>query len=164
MSSNYLSNKNSVENIPTNRASNIFFNITIFLLSVVVAFLSYSIISKLNNYFSGEESEEKIVVTSKPVQLEVLNGCGVKGIADRFTDYLRSSNFDVVNIGNYRSFDIDNSLIIDRTGNYKNALKLASLLGVEDNQIIQQVNKNYFLDITLIIGKDHKQLFTNKRN
>ena len=93
--------------------------------------------------------------------MEVLNGCGVNGVADNFTDYLRAANFDVVNIGNYRSFEVDFSLVIDRTGNIKNAFEIASKLGIEKNNIIQQINKEYFLDVTLVIGKDYKRLKNN---
>ncbi len=77
-------------------------------------------------------------VNKKPIQLEVLNGCGVNGVAEKFTDYLRAGNFDVVNIGNYRSFDVDHSLLIDRTGNMKKALEIASALAIDKNNIIQQ--------------------------
>ena len=108
----------------------------------------------------GENSEiDKLVKHKKNMQIEVLNGCGVDGIADMFTDSLRKKNFDVVNTGNYRTFKIDNSIVIDRTGNIINAEYLAEVIGIDKKQVIEQKNKNYFLDVTLIIGKDYKQLF-----
>ncbi len=110
----------------------------------------------------GENSEiDNIVKHKKNMQIEVLNGCGVDGVADMFTDYLRTKNFDVVNTGNYRSYNIDNSIVIDRIGNVINAEYLAGIIGIDNKQVIQQKNKNYFLDVTLIIGKDYKQLFQN---
>ena len=131
------------------------------MLSVVIIFLTYSIITKVDYFSSNSNDKENVGVNKKPVQLEVLNGCGVNGVAEKFTDYLRAGNFDVVNIGNYRSFDIGHSLLIDRTGNMSNAFKIASTLGIEKNNIIQQVNKEYFLDVTLVIGKDYKRLKNN---
>ena len=153
-------NKSS-DNFPAGRITNVFLNFTILLLSVVIIFLTYSIITKVDYFSSNSNDKENVGVNKKPVQLEVLNGCGVNGVAEKFTDYLRAGNFDVVNIGNYRSFDIGHSLLIDRTGNMSNAFKIASTLGIEKNNIIQQVNKEYFLDVTLVVGKDYKQLKNN---
>jgi len=153
--------KRSTDNFTTGKTTNSFLNFTILLLSVVIIFLTYSIITKVDYFSSNNNDEENVRENKKPVQLEVLNGCGVSGIADNFTDYLRAANFDVVNIGNYRSFDVDYSLLIDRTGNMENAFKIASKLGIGKNNIIQQVNKEYFLDVTLVIGKDYKQLKNN---
>ena len=110
----------------------------------------------------GENSEiDNLVTHKKNMQIEVLNGCGVDGVADMFTDSLRKKNIDVVNTGNYRSYNIDNSIVIDRTGNFINAEYVAEVIGIDNKQVIQQKNKNYFLDVTLIIGKDYKQLFQN---
>ena len=141
-------------------STNLFLNISIFILSILILFLGYSLLSKLNVF--GENSEiDKLVKHKKNMQIEVLNGCGVDGVADRFTDYLRKKNFDVVNTGNYRSFNIDNSIVIDRTGDIINAEYLAEVIGIDNKQVIQQKNNNYFLDVSLIIGKDYKQLFKN---
>jgi len=153
--------KKSTDNFPSGKSTNSFLNITILLLSIVIILLTYSIITKIDYFNSNNNDDENIGANNKPVQLEVLNGCGVNGVADKFTDYLRAGNFDVVNIGNYRSFDVDYSLVIDRTGNIKNAFEIASKLGIGRNNIIQQVNKEYFLDVTLVIGKDYKRLKNN---
>lgn len=142
------------------RSTNLFLIISNLILSILILFLGYSLLSKLNVF--GENSEiDNIVKHKKNMQIEVLNGCGVDGVADRFTDYLRKKNFDVVYTGNYRSFNIDNSIVIDRTGDIINAEYLAEVIGIDNKQVIQQKNKNYFLDVSLIIGKDYKQLFQN---
>ena len=83
------------------------------------------------------------------------------GVAEKFTDFLRRRNFDVVQSGNYRSFDIDNTMVIDRSGNKANAEKVADALGIERKFIIQQLNNDYFLDVSLVIGKDFNQLNPN---
>lgn len=161
MNSKSQPQKKSTDNFPAGKNSNTFLNFTILLLSIVIIFLTYSVITKVSVLGKSNNNEQRVGLTAKPVQLEVLNGCGVNGIAEKFTDYLRAGNFDVVNFGNYRSFDVDYSLLIDRTGNMENAFKIASTLGIEKNNIIQQVNKEYFLDVTLVIGKDYKQLKNN---
>ena len=142
------------------RSTNLIFNISNLILAILILFLGYSLLNKLNVF--GDNSEIKNVLKHKKnMQIEVLNGCGVDGVADMFTHSLRKKNIDVVNTGNYRSYNIDNSIVIDRTGNIYNAEYLAEVIGIDNKQVIQQKNKNYYLDITLIIGKDYKQLFKN---
>lgn len=143
-------------------SAGLFLNTVIIILLIVIAFLVYSLYSKISTHTSlpAVESTE---TAADIVQLEVLNGCGVSGVADVFTSYLRSSNFDVVHTGNYISFDIDNSIVIDRTGNKANAVKVAELLGIDKKNIVQQINNDYFLDVSLIIGRDFNQLKPNKK-
>jgi hypothetical protein len=70
---------------------------------------------------------------------------------------------DVVQIRNYTSFDIEKSLVIDRTGNKPNAEKIADLLGIDRKNIVQQISSDYFLDVSLVIGKDYNQLKSNSK-
>ncbi|MGD8306578.1 MAG: LytR C-terminal domain-containing protein [Ignavibacteria bacterium] len=137
-----------------------FINASLVILTLVILFLGYRLLDRFGAFNINDESG-KLNQTEKIIQIEVLNGCGVDAIADKFTEMLRKENFDVVHTGNYRSFNIDESIIIDRAGNIKNARLLAGVIGMNDNRIINQVNKDYFLDVTLIIGKDYKQLFKN---
>jgi hypothetical protein len=141
-------------------SSSLFLNITILILSVTILYLGYSILDKLYIFESPLEKDISIK-HAKNIQVEVLNGCGVSDIADNFTDRLRKKNFDVVNTTNYRSFEIDNSIVIDRSGNMPNAEYLAEIIGLDKTHVIQQKNKNYFLDVTFIVGKDFKNLFQN---
>lgn len=114
-------------------------------------------ITKISAITSGNDDSD-LNKTSRIIQLEVLNGCGITGIAEKFTNFLRENNFDVVQIGNYSSFDIDNTLVVDRTGNKDNAYKVAESLGIDSKNVIQQINNDYFLDVSLIIGKDFNRL------
>lgn len=131
---------------------NIFLNIALFFLAAIIIYLLYSIFVKI----SGNElpSKEDDIKASEIIQVEVLNGCGISGVGERFADYLRNNNFDVVNVSNYTSRDISNTLIIDRRGNSANAKKTAKILGVKPEKIIVQLNDDYFVDVTIIVGKD----------
>lgn len=115
----------------------------------------YSIYIKIAKPNYNYESNLTNQTPSEIIQVEVLNGCGVGGVADRFTDFLRTNNFDVVNISNYIRFDMDETLIIDRIGNMANAYKVAKSLGVKNDNVIQQLNNDYFLDVSIIIGRDY---------
>lgn len=138
---------------------NLLLNIFIFVLVVIVIYLSYSIYIKLK-LNSTEEVVQNINkdVPSEIIQVEVLNGCGVSGLADRFTYYLRDKGFDVVNKGNYIQFDIEKTIVIDRIGNTANAKEVAKSLGVNQNSIITQINEDYFLDVSVILGADYYKL------
>ena len=135
----------------------------IFVLIVLIVYLSYSaylkIVQKPESNISVEEKE----LPAEIIQLNVLNGCGVTGVADRFTDYLRAHNFDVVELGNYSvkgvvNYNVDETFVIDRIGNKANGYKVADALGIEKVKVIQQINEDYFLDVSLVIGKDYYKL------
>lgn len=130
-------------------------NILIFLLVTVIIYLSYSIFIKLTKEPVVDLSAIKKETPSDIIQAEVMNGCGVNGVADRFTDYLRDHHVDIVKIGNYIQFDIDQTMVIDRIGNKANAEKVAELLGVEKGNVITQLNDDYFVDVTIVIGRDY---------
>jgi hypothetical protein len=92
------------------------------------------------------------------IQLDVLNGCGASGAGTAFTAFLRARGFDVVEIRNYKSFDLQESLVIDRTGNVANAERVAYALGIGKKNIIQQINQDYFVDVSVVIGRDYTSL------
>ncbi len=137
---------------------NILINVSIFLLAAVIIFMAYSLYIKLSYKGEREPIPSEARGAEDIVQVDVRNGCGVSGVADRYTDYLRSKGFDVAEIGNYVSTDVDQTLIIDRIGNMDNAYKVAKALGVREENVIPQHNKDYFIDVTVVIGKDYFSL------
>jgi hypothetical protein len=68
-----------------------------------------------------------------------------------------------VNLGNYRSFEIENSIIISRNEKIHNAEIVAAIVGLDDQNIIQQINPDYMLDVTFILGKDYRDLIPLKK-
>jgi hypothetical protein len=143
--------------------TNLFLNLIIFFLIAVIAFLSFSVVKKIKYNSNKVVSVESKTVPAVIIQLEVLNGCGVVGAAEKITDYLRNNHVDVVQMKNYVSFDIEKSLVIDRTGNRPNAEKIADLLGIDRKNIVQQLSPDYLLDVSLVIGKDYNQLKSNSK-
>jgi hypothetical protein len=144
-------------------ASNFIYNLIILFLGIVIIFLAYSLFLKIKDKGNSENEISNKKTASSIVQVEVLNGCGAAGVAEKFTDYLRKNNFDVVQMGNYISFDINKSMVIDRTGNKANAIKVADALGIDHKNIVQQINNDYILDVSLIIGRDFKELKPDKQ-
>lgn len=76
---------------------------------------------------------------------------------------MRANKIDVVNLGNYRSFEIENSIIISRNEKILNAEKVAALVGLDESRIIQQTNPDYLLDVTFILGRDYRNLIPIKK-
>jgi hypothetical protein len=160
-----ISNASKTDNKTEAKKSttNLFLNVIIFFLVLIVAFLSISIVKKIKSNNNNVARVENTKVPASIIQLEVLNGCGVAGAAEKITDFLRSNHVDVVQMKNYISFDIEKSLVIDRTGNRLNAEKIADILGIDSKNIVQQISNDYFLDVSLVIGKDYNQLKSNTK-
>ena len=102
--------------------------------------------------------EEEIPEEVRILQVEVLNGCGVSGVANKFTDHLRASGFDVVKTDNYESFNVLRTVVIDRRGNLDNAIRVAEAMGLDEERVLQEVHEAYLIDATIILGKDFRQL------
>lgn len=102
------------------------------------------------------------VVPSKVIQLDVQNGCGAKGAGAKFTSTLRAAGFDVVDVRNHASSRVARTLVIDRLGDLSAARKVAAALGVAESNIIQQINPDYFVAVSVVIGEDYATLHPGK--
>lgn len=105
-----------------------------------------------------EKKETEKVVDVAPLQIEVLNGCGVTGVAAEFTEFLRQEGFDVVKTDNYESFNVLETVIIDRRGRTARINKIAKSLGLDTSRILKEVNEAYLIDATVVLGKDYKRI------
>jgi hypothetical protein len=120
-----------------------------------VAYLSYTFISRGANPSPSAAQQGK---PQKVIQLDVLNGSGAKGLAARCTNSLRSRGFDVVEMKNYKVSNIPHTLVVDRVGDRDAARQVASALGVPEKNVIEQLNPDYFVDVSVIIGGDYTSL------
>jgi hypothetical protein len=102
-----------------------------------------------------EEGQATLSPDQRP-QIEILNGCGVSGIAAQAHEFLRERGFDVVNVENARSFDYEETLVIDRGGDIRIARALAQALGTDN--VIRQVRPDLVLQATVILGEDYQTL------
>lgn len=163
MAKRTLKKKSSPKPDVLTSTKNIFYNLIIFFLIIVIVYLTYSAYLKIVQKYPADKKIADNEIAAEIIQLNVLNGCGVSGVADRFTDYLRSHDFDVVELGNYEingkiNYSVDETFVIDRIGNKANAEKVAEVLGINKVKVVQQINRDYFLDVSLIIGKDYYKL------
>ena len=143
------------------RSKNLILNASILILVLINSILAYSVFNAIP--FNDNDDNYLEDSTRVRIQVEVLNGCGVSGVAEKLTDYLRTNNIDVVNLGNYRSFEIENSIIIGRNEKIQNAEIVAAIVGLDKQNIIQQINPDYLLDVTFVLGKDYRNLIPLKK-
>ncbi len=107
---------------------------------------------------SERERTDMIVRKGERIQLTVLNGSGQPNVARKFTDYLRARKFDVVEMSNYKSKDIERTVIYDRVNDTLSSHKVAYALGIDAKNIFVEVDTNAFVDATVVIGKDYPSL------
>jgi hypothetical protein len=108
-----------------------------------------------------EEEEMQPSPLAHTIQIEVLNGCGVNGIAKIFQERLRESGFDVVNTENYVVngkvyWNVDQTFVIDQIGVAEQAKAIAKALGIPLTNIESRENPAAIYDISVVVGKDYK--------
>ncbi len=96
------------------------------------------------------------------IQVEIRNGCGISGLAEEMTKFLRKKGFDVVEVGNLDSFEQEYSMVYDRIGDLESAKKLASAVGLPADRVVQEIKLDEYLDASIIIGKDYATLIPFK--
>jgi len=93
------------------------------------------------------------------IRVQVLNGCGRKGLAKWLAPALRAKGFDVRETSNADRFDYPASLVYDRTGTLRNGLRLADSLGIEPGRVKTEMSRHLAdIDVTLIVGADYRNL------
>jgi hypothetical protein len=53
---------------------------------------------------------------------------------------------------------IERTYVVDRSGNLEAARKLATILGIAQDKVFQKIDRNLYLDVTVMVGKDFSQL------
>lgn len=90
------------------------------------------------------------------IRVEVKNGTGVPGAAERTTEFLRERGFDVVDFGNAQRFDHERTMVVDRVGDPRKAREVAAAL--QGVPIRNDPDSTLFLDVTVVIGEDLERI------
>lgn len=152
---------------------NILLNLTIVLLGLVSLAFVVSLVHRTwrgGSLFAdrpGSPLPPRLIVDYRQevpmsvIEVEVLNGNGVYGLAAQFTDFLRSKGFDVVNSGNADHFDYPTTLVIQRSERVESSYRMAELLNIsksDTSRLVVQPDLSLATDITVIVGKDYKTI------
>ena len=84
-------------------------------------------------------------------KIEVLNGSGIPGAAQKVADVLKERGYEVMNIGNASSFDYASTELIAHRGE-EGINELASI--VNSGAVKRDENPSAKVDITVIVGRD----------
>lgn len=141
------------------RWSNMGMNAVLLVLGAVAIVLTYSLVTRaLTPRVDPLRESNAAGLVGEIIQVEVRNGCGVSGLAAETTMYLRERGFDVVEVGDYHRFDEPVSRVVDRVGDLESARKVAAALGIPEDHVEQDIGPEYYLDATVILGRDYEEL------
>lgn len=94
-----------------------------------------------------------------PLKVQILNGCGVNGLAADSKTWFIRNGYDVRDVGNADRNNYEKSRIIDRSGNLTAARELAKLLNLDESQIFRlEGPPSRQFDLTFVIGNDNQRL------
>ena len=112
-------------------------------------------LEKLPMVVSQQMRFEGVSEEDMTASVEVLNGCGVPGVARQVADRLQEAGFTVTKQGNAPGFEYDRCEIITRKGNTAGVLAIVKLLNCS---VVREEAKGEGLpDVTVIIGRDYSQ-------
>jgi hypothetical protein len=100
--------------------------------------------------------EDAPVVRVPPLEIEVLNGCGEAGVAQRAAERLQGLGHDVVRVDDADSHEYPRSVMVDRRGRDRITRELARRIG-PCPLVLEQVGEAE-ADVTLILGADWRDL------
>ncbi|MFH1700408.1 MAG: LytR C-terminal domain-containing protein [Candidatus Zixiibacteriota bacterium] len=137
-----------------------FLEFSIIFLLIVVGAYAASFIVQVSNGYSKENPP-----TEYYINLQVLNGCGEKGIANKLANKIEASvkkplAVRIIDTDNFYNFGVEKTFIISRKSNLNAATLLATQLNIDPEVTYREIEDNY-LDIgaTLILGNDYRDIF-----
>lgn len=95
-------------------------------------------------------------VSRARIRIEVRNGSGSAGAAERVTEFLRGRGFDVVDFGNADRFDHERTVVVDRIGRPEYAREVAAAF--QGLPIESAPDSSLYLDVTVRIGRDLEEV------
>ncbi|MFW5955304.1 MAG: LytR C-terminal domain-containing protein [Rhodothermales bacterium] len=140
--------------------SSVILNLSLVVLGVFVVVLLYGLSTR---YLTPRSDSHR--ATDAPthligsiIQVEIRNACGVANLASDTRRYLRAHGFDVVEVGDHSTHDLERSMVIDRSGDLRAARKVARALGLPEDRIVQEIKEEFYLDASVLLGKDYASL------
>ena len=136
------------------------FIIIVFGWSLSKTFLNQNIL--LNTPSPQIESMPKIKLfenyDNQTLKVAILNGCGISGLGNQFSDLLNSKyGLVIVRTENADNFDYEMTKVVIINDSNPNIENLLTILGMTINNENVEFNSSYNLqeDIQIIIGKDY---------
>ncbi len=90
-------------------------------------------------------------------KIQVLNGCGADGAANKVGDFLRAKGFDVKNKGNAPTSNYPFTLVVSRKKDLSIARQVAQALGAENDKVVLIRTGDETYDVTVFVGSDYSE-------
>ena len=130
----------------------------IWILVVINAVLLSSMVQRLIAT-GGETPPGSMFTMQEPLKVEVLNGCGITGLANEFAELLRRKECNVVNVDNAEDFNYQKTIIIDHgRRESRNIEKFREIVGLDEDRVLLIRSQQSEAELSLIIGADYEQL------
>jgi hypothetical protein len=125
--------------------------------AAITALLSIALMTGLSrNHPTAPKTLQEIAPAVPCIgSIQVLNGCGIAGAADRVTDYLRLKKFDVKYKGNAETWNYPFTMVISRTADMTIARQVAAALTTDRCVLMRNGDSTY--NVTVIIGPDYEE-------
>ncbi len=141
------------------KGSSRFLELAIVAIFALVAIYTASFVIRITHGYS-----KTIEAPEYMVRLQILNGCGTKGVGNIAAKAIPSMiglplDVKILDIDNFDSYDVNECFIISRDNNSKAAELLASQLNINPGNIVYQELENNYRSITatLVLGKDYER-------
>ena len=129
--------------------------IAIYLLVFVNSVLIFSSAHKL---FRKAVDVSIPAAEESPLRIEVLNGCGVSNVANKFSNNLAYHNYQVVGAENADHYNYEHTILIDLgCDKDKSIEKLRKDLGIGKDDVYL-LREESDADVRIIVGKDYQSL------
>ena len=99
------------------------------------------------------------------IRLQILNGCGMHGVADRVAKAVPSLvrlplEVSVVEVYDFRAYNVKKSFLISREHDLSYSKALAGQLGLDGEKIIFEPLENNYrnINVTLVLGEDFEKM------
>tara|TARA_B100000965_G_scaffold294050_1_gene252008 strand:+ start:614 stop:1096 length:483 start_codon:yes stop_codon:yes gene_type:complete len=145
--------------------SKVIFFIISTLIMVIIFLSDYPINMPVNNsddivslsmLIKKTNSEKKF---GHKIQVEIQNGCGLKGIAKLYTNFLRDKGYDVISFKNAPHFLYKKTqLVVHQKDTLNFTNEMIDILKINSELVDYSYNNNLLHQMTIIIGDDYKQL------
>lgn len=122
-------------------------------LAAVCLFLGISmLIGSAQNKKLRQTSNTRPTTVPYIGSIEIRNGCGMEGAANKVADFLRYNNFDVKFVGNAETWNYPYTIVVSRSKDTAVATQVAAALKT-DKIVLMRNNENLY-DVTVFIGPD----------
>jgi hypothetical protein len=127
------------------------------LLIIICLICAIAIFTGSGNVNKKTPNKQSSVLTPIPEigKIQILNGCGAEGAANRVADYLRLNNFDVKFVGNADAWNYPYTMVISRNEDTTIANQIASVL--KTDKLVKILNNDNSYDVTVFIGPDFEE-------